>query len=250
MKIITPNWPHAPRNVRALSTTRHSGVSLAPYNDHATSSGGLNLALHTGDNAEHVRQNRARLRSRLPAEPMWLTQIHGTHVIAAENAANAPEADASWTNQPQTICAIMTADCLPVLFCDTAGKTVAAAHAGWRGLANGILENTVQQMRDNNANEIMAWLGPAIGPQKFEVGEDVYAVFDDKQLASPETFKKSQQASKKYFADLYTLARLTLARIGVSHVFGGEYCTYTDAQFYSYRRENVTGRMASLIWLE
>lgn len=236
---IIPDWP-APAAVRACVTTREGGVSLAPYTS-------LNLGNHVGDVPAHVAQNRARVRAALPTEPLWLKQTHGLQVANAAQAQAETEADASVARQPDQVCAVMTADCLPVLFCDQAGTVVGAAHAGWRGLADGILEQTVAAMQVP-PGQIMAWLGPAIGSDKFEVGEDVLAVFVadlPDALAAFQTIKPD-----KWLADIYQLARLRLARLGVHQVYGGGLCTYTDAtRFYSYRRDGVTGRMASLIWL-
>ena len=236
---IIPGWP-APAAVRACVTTREGGVSVAPY-------ASLNLGNHVGDVSAHVVQNRARVRAALPAEPLWLRQTHGLQVADAVLAQVETEADASVAWQPNRVCAVMTADCLPVLFCDQAGTVVSAAHAGWRGLADGILEQTVAAMQVP-AGQIMAWLGPAIGPDKFEVGEDVRAVFIADLYAASAAFQAGKPG--KWLADIYQLARLRLTRLGVHQVYGGGLCTYTDAaRFYSYRRDGVTGRMASLIWL-
>ena len=275
LPLLTPDWPALPEGVVALSTRRRGGVSAAPYGDgsSAAAGGGLNLGVHVADNPAHVQQNRDLLRARLPAEPAWLTQVHGVAVLdaarvdgtpakpgaagAAGDAALklAPEADASFSAARGVVCAILTADCLPVLFCDSAGTVVAAAHAGWRGLAGGVLSRTVAAMRDAGAGDILAWLGPAIGPQRFEVGSDVLAAFQ--HLASgPGNAERLARAflpvpgqAGKYLADIYALARLSLLRDGVSQVSGGEACTVTQAQdFYSFRRDGVTGRQASLIW--
>ena len=236
---IIPDWP-APVAVRACVTTREGGVSVAPY-------ASLNLGNHVGDAPAHVAQNRARVRAALPVEPLWLRQTHGLQVADAVLAQVETEADASVARQPNRVCAVMTADCLPVLFCDQAGTVVGAAHAGWRGLADGILEQTVAAMLVPSG-QIMAWLGPAIGPDKFEVGEDVRAIFVADLSAASAAFKAGKPG--KWLADIYQLARLRLTRLGVHQVYGGGLCTYTDAaRFYSYRRDGVTGRMASLIWL-
>ena len=236
---IIPDWP-APVAVRACVTTREGGVSVAPY-------AGLNLGNHVGDAPAHVAQNRARVRAALPVEPLWLRQTHGLQVADAVLAQVETEADASVARQPNRVCAVMTADCLPVLFCDQAGTVVGAAHAGWRGLADGILEQTVAAMLVPSG-QIMAWLGPGIGPDKFEVGEDVRAIFVADLSAASAAFKAGKPG--KWLADIYQLARLRLTRLGVHQVYGGGLCTYTDAaRFYSYRRDGVTGRMASLIWL-
>lgn len=250
MELIIPEWPGAPLNVGALSTTRRGGTSLGPFDD-GTGGGGLNLGIHVSDDPDAVRRNRARLQSVLPSEPAWLTQVHGTRVVNASNAGDVPEADASISTRPGVVCAIQTADCLPVLFCDVGGKVVGAAHAGWRGLAGGVLENTVARMRDEGASEILAWLGPAIGPKSFEVGQDVHDAFTAKDPAMSSAFRAIAGSPGKYFADIYMLARHTLEQIGVAQVSGGELCTVSEKnRFYSFRRDKLTGRMASLIWLK
>ncbi|WP_019141113.1 peptidoglycan editing factor PgeF [Noviherbaspirillum massiliense] len=250
MDIIVPDWPCAPANIGALSTLRSGGFSLPPYDD-GLGDGGLNLGTHVGDRPEHVHQNRALLRSVLPAEPAWLSQVHGTTVLDAAGVKDAPEADASVSTQRGVVCVIQTADCLPVLLCDSTGTTVGAAHAGWRGLANGVLENTIGMMRRAGAGQIFAWLGPAIGPDQFEVGEDVLDCFRKQDPAFRGAFKPIPAQPGKFLADLYLLARMRLNSAGVAKVHGGGFCTVTDARrFYSYRREKTTGRMASLIWIK
>jgi hypothetical protein len=247
---IVPDWTDAPANVGALSTLRRGGVSRAPYDDGA-GGGGMNLGTHVGDLQEHVLQNRALLRTLAPAEPAWLSQVHGTRVVDAAMAEGVPEADACITTQPGVVCAIQTADCLPVLFCDTKGRAVGAAHAGWRGLAAGVLENTLAQMRAAGADEILAWMGPAIGPERFEVGQDVFAAFVDRDADARAAFRPIPGQPGKYLADIYGLARATLRKAGVSRVHGGTMCTVSDPRrFYSYRRDKTTGRMASLIWIK
>lgn len=239
MRFIEPDWP-APGNVHALATTRAGGVSLPPYDS-------FNLGDHVGDKPSAVARNRELLRAFLPSEPRWLKQVHGTVVAAADKLDGVAEADASVAFESGAVCAVLTADCLPVLFCDRQGTRVAAAHAGWRGLAAGVLEASVAAMQCDPA-DILAWLGPAIGPQAFEVGEEVRAAFVRDLPITASAFVPGQPG--KWLADIYALARLRLARAGVSRVFGGEYCTYTDAgRFYSYRRDKATGRMAALIWL-
>lgn len=251
MNILTPDWSGAPDNVGSLLTLRHGGASHAPYDDGLSGRNGFNLAAHVGDDPQHVQQNRARLRQHLPAEPAWLTQVHGIRVVDAANATDAPEADASITDERGVVCVTLTADCLPVLFCDVKGTVVAAAHAGWRGLADGVLEATVTAMRDQGADEILAWLGPAIGPQQFEVGDDVLQAFSERDLNPPGAFRAADHAPGKFLGDLYTLARAALAQVGVERIAGGGLCTMTDARrFYSFRRDQTTGRMASMIWLK
>lgn len=250
MDLLAPDWHDLPSNVKALCTTRAGGVSRAPYGD-GNGGGGLNLGVHVEDDPDAVRENRARLRAMLPSEPAWLTQVHGTQVCDAGLVRAAPQADASVACAPGAVCAILTADCLPVLFSDTAGRTVGAAHAGWRGLAAGVLDNTVTAMRAAGAGDIMAWLGPAIGPQRFEVGEDVLQTFVARDPASHAAFRPLLGQHGKYLADIYQLARQALARAGVVSVAGGGLCTVSDVRrFYSYRRDRITGRMVALIWLE
>jgi len=241
MEFISPDWP-APANVRAAVTTRSGGVSVGPY-------ASLNLGDHVGDEPVAVAENRARLvhALALPAEPGWLKQVHGTCVLDAA-LADGREADAGFATGPGVVCAVLTADCLPVLFCDRHGTHVAAAHAGWRGLAAGMLERTVEAL-GVPPGDVLAWLGPAIGPEAFEVGEEVRAEFLRHDARAAEAFRPSPEG--RWLADLYALARLRLQRQGVTAIHGGGLCTFRDAaRFYSYRRDGVTGRMASLVWLD
>jgi YfiH family protein len=250
MDLILPDWIGAPSNIGAFSTLRNGGFSQAPYDD-GYGGGGLNLGLHVGDIAENVEQNRLLLRSLLPAQPVWLTQVHGTAVVDASCVTDAPQADASIAAQRGVVCAIQTADCLPVLFCDVAGGVVGAAHAGWRGLAGGVLEHTLSGMRNKGASEILAWLGPAIGPERFEVGEDVLNAFAALDATTEAAFKPIDIRPGKYLADIYQLARILLTKHGVQRIYGGGMCTVTDIRrFYSYRRDKITGRMATLIWIK
>jgi hypothetical protein len=238
---LVPNWP-APPSVRACSTTRIGGVSEAPFD-------GLNLGEHVGDDPNSVRDNRRRLRTALglPSEPLWLRQVHGSRVCDARNVALDTEADASVAFEPGRVCVVMTADCMPVLFCDRDGTRVGIAHAGWRGLASGVLEATVHAL-DCEPSSLLAWLGPAIGPESFEIGDEVRSAFVDHDSACAGAFVPSPRG--RWLADLYALARLRLGMVGVRSVFGGGFCTFLDsARFYSYRRDTRTGRMASLIWL-
>lgn len=247
---LRPQWPSPTAGVGALSTLRTGGVSVGPWGD-SNGVEGLNLGSHVGDNDAHVNENRQRLCRLLPSEPVWLTQVHGTSVVDAGRASRGVRADAGFTNRPDTVCAILTADCLPVLFADSLGQMVGAAHAGWRGLAGGVLENTVAAMRDAGADDIVAWLGPAIGPAHFEVGDDVRDVFVNSDPVCAEAFVARPGIAGKYFADLYALARRRLSRIGVAQVGGGDRCTFSEKRdFYSFRRDGVTGRMATLIWLQ
>ncbi|TCJ18587.1 peptidoglycan editing factor PgeF [Parasulfuritortus cantonensis] len=243
---LLPDWP-APARVRAFMTTRAGGVSRPPW-------ASMNPAAHVGDDPAAVAENRRILRAGLPAEPLWLEQVHGTCV--AEAPAEAPPcADASLARGPGQVCAVLTADCLPVLFCDRAGRVVAAAHAGWRGLAAGVLEATVARMAVA-PDAVLAWLGAAIGPAAFEVGDEVREAFVSRHPLAAVAFRPAlpgtlDEAPRKWLADLYALARIRLAAIGVAAVYGGGLCTYADAtRFYSYRRDGRTGRMASLVWLE
>lgn len=249
-ELIHPQW-NAPASIGALSTTRSGGVSALPYGD-GKAGGGLNLGTHVGDLPEAVARNRALLRTFLPSDPAWLSQVHGTTVVDAATVGGvAPNADACISSTPGVVCVIQTADCLPVLFCDSEGGVVGAAHAGWRGLAHGILEKTVARMFDAGAGSLMAWLGPAIGPNAFEVGQDVFDAFVVPDPKTAAAFKAIDGNAGKYLADIYALARHRLANAGVTEVSGGDFCTVSDpTHFYSYRRDGVTGRMASLIWLK
>jgi YfiH family protein len=239
VKLIVPDWP-APARVRSLMTTRAGGTSQAPW-------ASLNLGDHVGDDPAHVAANRARLREQLPAEPGWLRQVHSARVVELGRDAER-EADASVTRQTGQVCAVLTADCLPVLFCDRAGSVVAAAHAGWRGLAAGVLEATAAAMQVP-PTDILAWMGAAIGPQAFEVGDEVREAFVNRHPEAAAAFVP-QPAPGKWLADIYRLARIRLAHVGVEAVYGGGRCTFSEAEsFYSYRRDGVTGRMASVVWL-
>lgn len=239
---IVPNWP-APARIRALVTTRAGGVSPAPY-------AGLNLGLRSGDAVAHVLQNRALLRPCLPGEPKWLRQVHGHRVVRAEQVQGEVEADAAVTGERATVCAVMAADCMPVLLCDRAGGVVGIAHAGWRGLAGGVIEQTAREM-GTPAERLMAWLGPCIGPARFEVGEDVRAAFSARDPAAAAAFVAYPGRPGKWLCDLYALARRRLHALGVPAVYGGGFCTVNDRRFYSHRRDRgVSGRMAALIWIE
>lgn len=264
---LWPAWPVSNR-VRAFVTTRNGGVSVPPYAG-GTDAGGLNLGLHTGDSPEAVYENRRRVLELTQAPAAWLEQIHGAQIEDAgaviDFCAGSPDAsatpvraDASVTARANAVCVVMVADCLPVLFCDEAGRAVGAAHAGWRGLAAGIVEQTAARVAalGSGIGAVHAYLGPAIGPQAFEVGEDVLGAF----VAASDPADRDATAAQfaptpnagKYLADIYALARLRLARVGVDHarVHGGTHCTVTERErFYSYRRERVTGRMAAMIWL-
>ena len=237
---IEPDWP-APPNVRALITTRAGGASRGAF-------AGLNLGMRSGDAAEDVARNRASLRQWLPDEPLWLRQVHGTRVVEADSAESNPEADAAFARAPGRVCAALSADCLPLLLCDEQGTTVAAVHAGWRGLCSSVIEQALLAM-ERPPQALLAYLGPAIGPGAYEVGAELRQAFVAADAESAAAFAPGKPG--KFHADLYALARRRLARGGVAKVYGGGYCTYTERErFYSYRRDGATGRMASLIWME
>lgn len=238
---IAPDWP-APAHVRALTTTRAGGVSAGAY-------ASFNLGDHVGDDPAAVAQNRARLREHFGIpEPSWLKQVHGTDVNEAAFGEAGHVADGSFTEMAGTVCAVLTADCLPVFLCDRAGSRVAVVHAGWRGLVNGVIEAGVLALR-TPSDDLLAWLGPAIGPEFYEVGDDVRDEFMAVDAESETAFRA--RGPGKWLADMYTLARQRLNAIGVVSVHGGNRCTYREQElFFSYRRDGITGRMASLIWIE
>ncbi len=236
---ISPDWP-APANVRAFMATRDLG------------DGEFTLGVRAeGCDPAQGEANRVLLQQQMswPEQPQWLKQVHGIDVVIAQAGGVEREADACWSNQQGAICSVLTADCLPVLFCDRAGTTVAAAHAGWKGLADGVLESTIQTM-GVAPGELMAWFGPAIGPCHFEVGLEVKTAFTERHSATEEAFTASRNAGR-WMGDLYRIARIRLAAAGVNAVYGGGLCTYCDAgKFYSFRRGQESGRMGSFIWLE
>lgn len=236
--LLTPDWP-APASVRACVTTRQGGVSLPPFDT-------FNLGNHVGDDPAAVAQNRLRLSGEFDIQPAWLKQVHGLAVADAD-PSRVVEADASWTDRPGIACTVMTADCLPVLFCDQAGTQVAAAHAGWRGLAGGVLEATLDRL-DVPPAQVLVWLGPAIGPQAFEVGLEVRDAFTAVHPEAARAFVDGERPGK-LMADIYALARIRLAARGVTAVYGGGLCTVSDERFFSYRRTPQGGRFASLVWL-
>lgn len=236
--LIIPDWP-APANVRAMQTTRLGGVSAAPYDS-------LNLGAHVGDSELAVARNRMALGALLPSEPVWLEQVHGTTVANADCAGCVPKADACVAHRG--VCVVMTADCLPVLLCDDKGSVVAAVHAGWRGLAAGVIEAAVDAMKVAPGS-LMAWLGPAISQGSFEVGNDVRNAFVDADENASAAFIHG--AFGKWQADIHALARLRLNRLGITRIYGAEHCTYREQdRFFSYRRDGATGRMGTFIWLE
>ena len=237
---LVPDWP-APPNIHAATTLRAGGVSQSPYFS-------LNPAAHVSDDIERVRQNRKIIREMLdlPSEPVWLEQIHSNRVVKAVKTTSLQQADASYTNESGVVCAVMTADCLPLLVCSMDGAQVGAIHAGWRGILAGVISNTVIAMQQQN---LLVWLGPAIGPDCFEVGAEVRDAFLEKSATFNSAFKK--QVNGKWLADIYQMARIELAALGIANVYGGTNCTVTEHErFYSYRRDTQTGRMATLIWRE
>jgi hypothetical protein len=262
---LTPDWP-VPANVHAATTLRTGGVSYGAY-------ASLNPAMHVGDDADLVTQNRQRIKEllALPCDPVWLDQIHSNRAVPAIATKALQQADASYTAEPGVVCAVLTADCLPLLACTADGSLVAAIHAGWRGLLAGVIGNTIAAMeiplnppfskgeasiepnppiyKRGARGDFLVWLGPAIGPDCFEVGAEVRDAFLEKSAAFSAAFK--QQSNGKWLADIYQLARIDLAMLGIDKVYGGNFCTVTDHEcFYSYRRDKQTGRMATLIWRE
>ena len=239
LTFITPDWP-APANVKALQTTRNGGVSTGVY-------ASLNLGDHVKDHPQHVAANRQLLSGFMPSEPVWLNQVHGVRVIDAALSSCLESADASFTARKQVVCVTMTADCLPVLLCDQAGTVVAAIHAGWRSLCDGVIEATVNAM-PVQAGQLMAWLGPAIGPDAFEVGGEVRAQFIAQDAQAELAFKAR---GDKWLGDLYAIARQRLQTLGITQVYGGGRCTFNEPEtFFSFRRDGDTGRMGCFIWLE
>lgn len=255
IKLIYPYWS-APKNIHAFTTTRVGGVSLAPFDS-------LNMGSKTGDILDNVAENRSRLiqDQQIPSEPYWLNQTHSTTVldisqiplqtpIGIVNNKRMLDADASYTRQAKQVSVVLTADCMPVLFCSVKGDEVASAHAGWRGLCHGILEKTVKKFICP-VSDILVWLGPAISAKKFEVGAEVKKQFEAVAPEAKNAFKLINEKEQKYLADLYLIAKQRLTAVGITHIFGGDYCTFTEQdKFYSYRRENKTGRMASMIWFD
>ncbi len=238
---IVPDWP-APAHINAFTTTRFGGVSPSPYDS-------FNLGDHVGDASLNVAQNRAILREQinLPEPPRWLSQNHGCRVVESALWAAGDQGDAIISTTPNHVCPILTADCLPILLCNQQGDEVAAIHAGWRGLANGIIEQTIARF-SNDKSALMAWLGPAIGPDQFEVGQEVVDAYLQHDAVAQQAFQQTDDTH--YLADIYLLARQRLQALGVFAVYGGQFCTVTEStRFFSYRRDKTTGRMASLIWI-
>ncbi len=241
LELIEPDW-EAPPGVRAAFTLRTGGVSAPPYDS-------FNCATHVGDEPQAVERNRARLRERLalPREPAWLEQVHGRRVVEiGEGGGPTEAADAAVTGEAGRVCVVQVADCLPVLLAARDGSAVGAAHAGWRGLAAGVLESALRAL-GVAPGEVLAWLGPAIGPRHYEVGAEVRAAFTGPDPAAAAAF--TANARGRWQCDLYALARQRLAALGVARVSGGQWCTYADsARFFSFRRDGRCGRMAALIW--
>ena len=251
MSFIQPEWP-APDKVQSLLSTRSGGVSKSPFDS-------LNLGDHVGDQAQDVLINRAIFAQDLPSTPLWLGQTHSTEVSTPASRSltqsSVIRADASVSNVPGEVLVIMTADCLPVLFSNRQGTVVGAAHAGWRGLCSGVLENTIAEMlrisNETEVGDLMAWMGPAIGPDAFEVGDDVLMSFQDSNLPFiKNAFKPIHGKADKYLLDIYQLAKGRMQALGIECIYGGQYCTVRDQQqFFSYRRDGQTGRFASAIWI-
>jgi len=234
---IFPDWP-APSNIKAVITTRAGGCSLGAYAE-------FNLGYHVGDDATRVQANRQFLRNLLPSEPKWLNQTHGNTAVSADSIDTLVAADAAFTSSVDVVCVVMTADCLPILLCDRRGLCVAAIHAGWRGLKIGVIENTVLQL-PAFPHELLAYLGPAIGPSVYLVGNDVRDAFLTVDEGTRSAF--TPHSCDKWYANLYELARQKLLYAGIKNITGGNFCTFSDQRFFSHRRDLVTGRQAAMIW--
>ncbi|MEN9449925.1 MAG: uncharacterized protein RJA83_539 [Pseudomonadota bacterium] len=241
LDLIAAEWP-APHWIKAYTTTRVGGFSHAPYNS-------LNIAAHVGDNLDSVSKNRQLLQKDLHLKKpiIWLEQVHGNIAISADDPISSLRADAIYSKAAQTVCTVQTADCLPLLVCCSSSYCVAAIHAGWKGLSNGIIETTIDALA-LPPSDILVWLGPAIGPQAFIVGEEVFQSFMDKDPAAETAFQHIE--NKQWRANLYKLAQQRLNKLGITSIYGGNYCTFSDElRFFSYRRDHITGRMLSLIWI-
>jgi polyphenol oxidase len=244
---IVPQWPLAD-SIKSLLTTRKNGFSQPPWDS-------FNLATHVNDKTQDVKKNREILKKVLPAEPFWLDQVHSHRIVSADNhitAGSIPKADGSYSLKANQVCAVLTADCLPLLFASTDASAVAAIHAGWRGLASGIIDNAVNLLCRKtklSADQLLVWLGPAISKQYFEVGFEVKEQFICINPQYAVAFTSSKQNTNQYMADIYLLARINLQQLGVTKIYGGDFCSYADKEnFYSYRRDGISGRMVSLIW--
>ena len=246
---IRPDWP-APPNVHAIITTRGGGVSRGSYGVPPHQQGGMNIGLGSGDELADVTANRALLRAALPSDPRWLNQVHGAVVVDATQVGAGCKADASFTTAANVVCVVSIADCMPVLMTDASGRAVAVAHAGWRGLAAGVIQATTKSMRASLRDpsvELIAYLGPAIGPTHFEVGAEVVDAMQAGLPEAPRAF--SARPHGKFLADLFELGRQALDQVGVTRIYGGHDCTFSDStRFYSFRRDRTTGRHAALIW--
>ena len=246
VKILSPDW-NVPNQIKAYVTTRIGGVSLAPYES-------MNLASHVGDDLQSVLENRKIIKEQLnfPNEPCWLDQVHGTNVMTLKGSAPLiTKADAFYTNKKNIVGVVLTADCLPVLITNDTGTEIAVAHAGWKGLLNGVIEETVKQFT-SAPQTLHVWLGPAIGPEQFEVGDDVREGFLNEGTVTSDKVKQAfkVKSEQKWLADIYLLARQRLEILGVENISGGDFCTVTESEkFYSFRRDGPTGRMASFIWI-
>ena len=235
---LAADWP-APDFIKAGTTTRQGGLSKEPYDS-------FNLATHVGDDNALVEKNRSKLN--VPNSPQWLEQIHSTRAVLLPNNETIPKADAVYTFEKNIVCSVMTADCLPLLITDTKGTCVAAIHAGWRGLCDGIIEATIEKLPVENSS-LLVWLGPAIGPAVYEIGEEVYDTFTKNDIEAKKSF--TEVSEQHWLFDIYGLAKLRLNRLGVKQIYGGEHCTLSEEEkFFSYRRDDVTGRMASMIWID
>ena len=235
---LKADWP-APECIHAGTTLRQGGASKKPYDS-------FNLATHVGDQLAAVKQNRAMLK--VPHPPQWLEQIHSTEAVLLPNEVATPKADASYTSENNIVCAVMTADCLPLLITDQKGSCVAAIHAGWRGLCDGIIEATINKL-PAPPESLLVWLGPAIGPDVYEVGQEVYDAFTNVESDAIKSF--TDVSDGHWLFNIYQLAKLRLNKMGVNHIYGADHCTLTEQEdFFSYRRDDVTGRMASLIWID
>ena len=252
LAILQPDWKEiCPTNVDALMTLRSGGVSSGPFGD-KDGIGGFNVGLYTGDVGFCIKMNRNLAAQLVPSDPKWLKQVHGVKVVDAETAAPEEEADASTAITPNTVCVVQVADCLPVLITEKNGKAVAAVHCGWRSLAGGILQKTIEQLRERLNNpqaEFIAWLGPRIGDEDFETGEDVLEAIKKTIEGAEVAFKL--QANGKYLCSLTTLARMALLQVGVDQVVEANHSTYANPDlFYSFRRDQTTGRHAAMIWIK
>ena len=235
---LAADWP-APDFIKAGTTTRQGGVSKPPYHS-------FNIATHVGDDSALVEKNRSMLS--VPNSPQWLEQIHSTRAVLLPNKETIPKADAAYTFDKNIVCSVMTADCLPLLITDTRGSCVAAIHAGWKGLCDGIIEATIEKLPVEN-DSLMVWLGPAIGPAVYEIGEEVYDAFTKNDIEAKKSF--TEVSEQHWLFDIYGLAKLRLNRLGVKQIYGGDHCTLSEEEkFFSYRRDDVTGRMASMIWID